>query len=103
MDEMSDELRADERGDEPLFPLPSIVPDKDTQILETWFKVAALAPRVERLEQEMQQLAQDVAVIRQGVSSIGRQQSFEGRPVNLIIADIARHLGFDPVTSLPKD
>jgi peptidoglycan hydrolase CwlO-like protein len=117
MDDTNDERSGDEEveaaQDRSLSVIidPSlIIPDQDTQILETWFHTFNLPTHVQELEQHLQQLEQHLQQIEdkvdaldERVSNISRQQFFHGRSIAAMIADILIHQGFDPVTRLPKN
>jgi hypothetical protein len=109
MDDTTDERSGVERGEagegpagEP-FIVPTLAPDTNTQIHETWFKVQDLSTRLDRLEQQMQQVVQDLATINQRVDGISQGMSFHGRAMVAMIADICVQLGFNPLTGLRKE
>jgi hypothetical protein len=117
MDDTNDERSGDEEveaaQDRSLSVIidPSlIIPDQDTQILETWFHTFNLPTHVQELEQHLQQLEQHLQQIEdkvdaldERVSNISRQQFFHGRSIAAMIADILIHQGFDPVTGATEE
>ena len=101
MGDTSDERAGDEHGHEergeateeelvPFSPIiPGVFPDQDTQILQTWANTRELPAKVDALEQQVQQLAQELATVQTNLRGVGEKVTFRGHPVAVMVGTVA--------------